>query len=53
MQAESKGRALLFFVSKQNLKLSYKSIWDIKNCQKGNKIEKVTTLQSKGVKNSI
>jgi hypothetical protein len=46
------GRALLFLVFKQNLNPSYWHIWHIKNCQKWNIIEKVTTPKElEGVKN--
>jgi hypothetical protein len=34
-------------VFKQNLNPSYWHIWHIKNCQKGNKIDKVMDPQSK------
>jgi hypothetical protein len=46
-QTKSKRRALLFLVSKQNFNPSYRCITHIKNCQKYNKIEKVTAPQSR------
>jgi hypothetical protein len=51
-QARSKGRALLLVMSKQNLNPSYWCIWCTKNCQKRNKIEKVTDPKVEGFKNS-
>ncbi len=47
-QARSKGRALLFLASQQNLNPSYWHIWHTKNCQKQSRFEKVTTPQSRG-----
>jgi hypothetical protein len=46
-QARSKGKALLFLVSKQNLNPSYWHIWCIKNCQKRNRIKKVMAPKSR------
>jgi hypothetical protein len=51
-QAESKGRAPLFLVSKQNLNPSYWHIWHTKSCPKWNRIEKVWRLKvERGVNN--
>jgi hypothetical protein len=46
-QARSKGKALLFLVSKKNLNPSYWRIWCIKNCQKRNRIKKVMAPKSR------
>jgi hypothetical protein len=46
-QARSKGKALLFLVSKQNLNPSYWRIWCIKKCQKRNRIKKVMAPKSR------
>ncbi len=48
MQEKSKGRALLFLVSKFFLNPSYWHIWCIKNHKIQNKIKKVTAPQSIG-----
>jgi hypothetical protein len=51
-QVESKRKALLFLVSKQNLNPSSLRIWNTNNCQKQIKNEKVITLKVKAIKNS-
>jgi hypothetical protein len=47
-----RGGVSLFLVSKQNLKPFYWHNWHIKNYQKRIRIEKVTTPQGEGAKNS-
>jgi hypothetical protein len=50
-QAGSKGKALLFLMSKQNFNPFYWCVWRIKNYQKWNKIEKVIAPKVKRIDN--